>query len=228
MNKPNKGVQIEVQSAPPNKPIELAEGLISFMLEFSFMAPVLALGGAWVWKTYFEDKTAILKKKLSVSLETDRDIISQLNQMIGIGSASRAILLQPHNGDKFTTGNSHFKLTCTHEAMEQGFEGMQGSIQGTSIGLFSDILTSQLLPRYYAKQELDAMRNWLGNLLRGHNAEAMTVIPIAQDEGILGIVLLMYVGSGTQTERFDSVTYKLLHEMDDLLAILTRPKRKLF
>lgn len=180
----------EVQQ-PVDQPIEI---VIPEWLENSGFVTMgialLALANKYVLKP----KLSKLSRSLTTSLREDQVIQGQLNQLLGVSGAQRALLLQPHNGEYYTNGGEVFKLSATHEALDLGYTSVQHKLQNVPIGLVRDLLNAKETV-FCSKTCVSDLSGFIKDMLLAINGTGFVWLPITHEEHLVGVVILLYSGA---------------------------------
>lgn len=78
------------------------------------------LSGGWVYKSWLVPKAKKISTSFKNSAKTDRDIHGVLSVLLDKHNASRALLYQTHNGTVYASGSHQWKVSITHEVVNQG------------------------------------------------------------------------------------------------------------
>jgi len=92
----------------------------------------------WVHKYILQPRLASVKRTLSLPLEVDRSINQMLGNLLEKSNASRVMVAQFHNGQKYYSGYSYEKLTMTHEAVENGVSAFALTLRDIPLSFYSE------------------------------------------------------------------------------------------
>jgi len=167
-----------------------------FLLEYGSMIGILFLGviiGATRELLTIWHKRLKLKHQtqtLQINSKTDIVIHDLLAELRLKTNAARVNLFQFHNGERFFTGSSIQRMSCTHESTKGGVASCEACNSGRPVSQFAPVINSMLNydPKYHAVS--DMLDSFCTKCLQRMMVTGYSTMPLCNGKHIIGFVIL--------------------------------------
>jgi len=156
-------------------------------LEFGMALSLIGIGYfVGLVKKQFVNK----KKALTVSWSCHSQIHELLTELRVNTDASRAQIIQFHNGEYFMDGISMKKMSLTHESLAKGISQEADKMTNILISLFTPLMVKVLEDKPVIYRTVDDEHGICRNIMQTNNTVAYAVLPLKHRNSVSGYVIL--------------------------------------
>jgi hypothetical protein len=216
MNEINQRVSYTEQPENPNIVIELP-GLLN---QSPSLLPLIA-AIAFLWKYFFQPKSAKLANSFRSTVDEDQIILGTLYKILSESKADRVTLIQAHNGTVFTSGRHDWKVSITHEAFNRGIESLKQKFQNVRASQINEVLTTLFRDKKVQYEDPEDIPDiYIQNyyLLNGIK-QSVTYVLETNTEGTLGFVAIHYSEEDGLINFEEKTINPIIKEMRALLSV---------
>ena len=217
--------------------IENIAGVIGLSILVAVVAILGKLKSKLLNRLFNKIKKLFTKAYIEHDIEKDKLINQELSRLLFTSKGSRSTLFQFHNGNKFTSDNSIWKISATHEQCEVGTTQESSNIQDVKASLLNPLVaplfdgkdgnglsmvtclndtcecTSNSKIAVFRIDPDKIKNNYVQNMLVGRGTKFAIIAPLLDwHDYIVGFVLLEYCHDGYLTDsdlsEFSELSYR--------------------
>ncbi len=156
------------------------------------------IGGIIIYGiNYLKDKIKERKSRIRESIprlvENDVEVYKLLSELLIRTKASRAMVLQFHNGTHYVNAASQMKMSCTHEIVADGIskeaKNMQNMLVSQHATTVNDIISSDYTVLNVCNNDVEDFKQ----ILRSQGVETAIYAPFSKGHDIEGFIGITYL-----------------------------------
>ena len=217
--------------------IENIAGVIGLSILVAVVAIIGKLKSKLINTLFIKVKKLFTKEHIEDDIERNKLINQELSRLLFTSNGSRSALFQFHNGSKFTSNSSIWKISSTHEQCEIGTTQESANVQDVKASLLNPLIsplfngedrdglkiitclrdtcecTSNSNIAVFRVDPDEIKNNYVQNFLIGRGTKFAIISPLLDwHDFIVGFVLLEYCFDGFLTDEqlteFSELSYK--------------------
>lgn len=153
----------------------------------------MILYGVNVLKSKIASKKEPKRESIPLMVENDVEVYKILSEVLLKSKASRALVMQFHNGTHYVNSASQMKMSCTHEVVSDGIAKVSKNMQNMLISQHAQSVNNIITNASFPVKVDDDDTEELKQLLRAQGVDFAMYAPFMRGSDIEGFIGINYL-----------------------------------